>query len=243
MRLGTVFEIILHKDDFFIMEDGDRYARLGERSDIALMKDVSCGNKDAFNELIDRYMDIVSRNSFRILCDRGDSEYVIRRVFVSLWSGVLDYDDRFSLEEWLLRKVCLYSRIRIARNGVLRLFGVHNDVFVNASPKVEDVDDYLTKQAWELYCRASAHMTPMQSAVYSLCALEGMQKDQVAFLTGMSVMRVSTALRRAEEKVLDELDHWGRKDDLERFKGFLRKVSDSLTDREKLRKEILVDME
>ena len=66
------------------MEDGDRYARLRERSDIALMKDVSCGNKDAFNELIDRYMDIVSRNSFRILCDRGDCEYVIRRVFVSL---------------------------------------------------------------------------------------------------------------------------------------------------------------
>lgn len=228
---------------FFIMEEAGRYAKLGERSDIALMKDVSYGNKEAFNELIDRYVDIVSRNSFRILCDREDSEYVIRRVFVSLWNDVLNYDDRFSMTEWLLRKVCLYSRIRIARNRVLRLFGVQNDVFVNASPKVDDVDDYLTKQAWELYCRASAHMTPMQGAVYSLCALEGIQEERVAQIIGMSVRSVSMALKRAEEKVLDELGHWGRKDDLERFKGFLRKVSDSLTDSDRLRKEILVDIE
>ena len=38
------------------MDDSERYARLGERSDMALMKDVSYGNMDAFEELMDRYL-------------------------------------------------------------------------------------------------------------------------------------------------------------------------------------------
>ena len=67
------------------MDPLDRYARLKDRSDIALIKDVSYGNLEAFDELMNRYLDLVSRTSFRILCDRKDSEYVTARVFVSLW--------------------------------------------------------------------------------------------------------------------------------------------------------------
>lgn len=239
----SFLKIILHKDDFFIMEDTYRYAGLADRSDIALLKDVSVGSMEAFNELMDRYMGIVSRTTFRILCDRTDSEYVTVRVFVSLWHDVMNYDERFTLGEWLLRKACMFSRARIARRRILRMFGVMNDVFVNTSPKVEDVDDYVTKQAWELYCRAAVHMTPLQSTVYSLCSLEGLSEDRMAYVLGITRKRVSIALKRAEDKILDELGHFGREDDLDRFKGFLRKVSDKLIDNDKLRKEVTVDIE
>ena len=126
------------------MEDSERYDRLEGRSDMSLLKDVSYGNVDALKELLIRYLDLVSRTAFRILCDREDSERVTVRVFVSLWHDVLEYDDRFTVEEWILRKTCIYCRLRIMRRRILRLFGVVNDVFVKVPPSSADADDYLT---------------------------------------------------------------------------------------------------
>ena len=223
----------------FDMEDSDRYARMVERGDMTLMKEVSYGCMEAFEELIDRYLDLVSRTSFRILCDRKDSEYVTASVFVSLWHDVLDYDDSLTVGEWLLKKTCEYSRVRITRRRILSIFGFVNDVFVNVSPRVDDEDDYVTKQAWELHCRVSTHLTPLQSSVYAMCTLDGVSQDSAAHITGVTRLRVRNALERAEEKVRSELDHYGRGTEFSRYNAFLRKVADSLTDMNKLKKMII----
>lgn len=220
------------------MQTVDKYARLEERSDITLIKEVSRGNEYAYSEILSRYMELVSRTSFRILCDRVDSESVTVQVFVSLWKNVFDYDDRFSLGEWLLRKVCSYCRIRIFRRRFFRLFGIENDVFVRASPVVDNEDDYLVKQAWELFCRASVHMTPLQRAAYSLCVLEKIDKETAAKIIGFSSFRIGLAVQRASEKVRSELRNFKKEGDYDRYVYFLKAVAESLTDHNKLMKEI-----
>ena len=60
------------------------YERFSGHGDMALLKEVSRGNEAAFAVLLDRYMEVVSRNAFRIMCDREDSEAVTRKVFISL---------------------------------------------------------------------------------------------------------------------------------------------------------------
>ena len=221
------------------MEMSDRYARMIEREDMTLMKEVAYGSMEAFEELMDRYLDLVSRTSFRIMCDRTDSEYVTARVFVSLWHDVLDYDDSFTLGEWLLRKTCHLCRLRLTRRHILNIFGVVNDVFVNVSPKADDEDDYVTKQVWELHCKVSSHMTVLQSAAYAMCVLDGMAEDTVARIMGVTGYRVANALDRAEEKVQSELKYYGRENDYNRYNAFLRKVADSLTDMAGLKKMII----
>ena len=221
------------------MIDSDRYARLDDRSDIALLKDVSYGNIDAFQELLRRYLDLVSRTTFRILCDREDSERVTVQVFASLWHDVLDYDDRFTVEEWILRKTCFYCRMRIMRRRLLRVIGVVNDVFVKVAPTAENEDDYVTKQAWQLHCRITTHMTPLQGMVYALCVLEGRSKEEVALITSMTVVRIGVALKRAEDKVRAELKEYGKKDYYDRYNVFLRKVADGMSDMDKLNKMII----
>ena len=221
------------------MEYTDRYARLEDRSDIALLKDIRYGNMEALKELTRRYLGIVSRTTFRILCDRIDSEQVTVQVFASVWHDVLDYDDRYTVEEWILRKTCLYSRIRIMRRRILRIFGVVNDVFVRVSPKAENEDDYVTKQAWQLHCRATTHMTPLQSMVYALCVLEGMAREKVATITGMTGFRIGVAMNRAEDKVRAELKDYGKTDYYDSYNDFLRKVADGMSDMDKLNKMII----
>lgn len=217
----------------------DRQICSESRSDMSLLKGVANGSEEDFMMLMERHMELVSRTSFRILCDREDSEAVTVRVFVSMYRDVMDYDDRFSLEEWLLRRTCVYSRLRIFRRRLLRIFGVRTDVFVKASPKVENEDDFVTKQAWELYCRAASHMTPLQRVVYALCELEDMLREDVSRLLGLTRFRVGVALQRSVEKVNSELRHFDKEDDYGRYVGFLKKVAESLTDKEKLTKRIM----
>lgn len=221
------------------MNASEEYIRLEDRSDLALMKDVAVGRKDAFIVLLDRYLELVSRTSFRIMCDRKDSEAVTVRVFVSMFKDIESYDDRFTLGEWLLRKTCLFCRLRMVRRRTFRIFGAANDVFVQASPKVDDQDDYVTKQAWELHCRATTHMTPLQGAAYALCALEGISTARVAHITGLTHFRIGHALHRAVEKEKEELRHYDRESDYDRYVIFLRKVAESLTDKEKLTESIM----
>lgn len=216
----------------------EEYENLSSSSDIELIKEISYGNFKALSVVLDRYLDLVSRTSFRILCDREGSESVTVNVFVSLWHDVMTYDDRMTLQEWLLRKTCLLSRARITRRKILRIFGVMTDVFVVASPKVEDADDYVVKQAWELYCRAASHMTPSQTAVFALRRLERIPADSVSVITGLGRPAISRDLLHAEDKIRYELARFGKDDDYERYKGFLRKVGESLVDHESLRRRV-----
>lgn len=214
-----------------------------ESNDIGLIKSVMYGNQDAYMSLVDKYMDVVSRNAFRILCDREDSEAVTVRVFESLWYDVLDYDGRTSLRVWLLHRTWIHCRLRIMRRRVLRLLGVSTGLFVRAAPKVDDHDDYVVKQAWEVLCRASAHMTLLQSAVYALVSLEGLDVAEVAGITGFSSLRVMIALQRAESKVKEELSHFGKDDMYERFTCFLQKVEDGHADRQHLAEYIVSQLD
>lgn len=207
--------------------------------DMPLLKELHRGSERALETLMNKYLPLVSRTAFRILCDRLDSEAVTEKVFLQLWHDVMAYDDRYTLAEWLLRRTCLYSRLRISRRRFLSFAGVRTDVFALSRPKVDDIDDYLTNMAWELFCRASGSMTPVQRIVFSLVVLEQVPDYKVAAITGLSTYRVKLALCRSHNKLSSELKRFGKLDDYERYVGFVRRISDSLIDQDRLKKEVI----
>lgn len=206
--------------------------------DMPLLKEMRRGSERALKTLMDRYMPLVSRTSFRILCDRSDSEAVTEKVFIRLWHDVMTYDDRYTISEWLIRRTCLFSRLRITRRRMLSVAGIRPDLFALSKPKAEHTDDYLTTMAWEIFCRASARMTPVQKIVFTLNVLEGLPDYKVVSITGLFSYRVKIAKARAVSKVHLELARFGRSDDYERYIGFICKISDSLIDLERLKKEV-----
>ena len=113
---------------------------------------------------------------------------------------------------------------------------------MNVSPHVEDRNDYVTKQAWGLHCRTTSHMSPLQSAAYAMCVLDGLSQESVARITGKPHFRVEAALKHAVEIVMSELRSYGRGSSYSRYNSFLRKVADSLTDYGRLTHEILIQV-
>ena len=224
------------------MDNNDTYIRLADRGDMALLRDIAAGREDAFMEMMNRYLPLISRTTFRILCDRNDSEAVAKQVFIYLWHNFDQYDDRFTLEEWLLRRTFYLSRLMISRRRILHVFGKRPALFAVSKPKAENTDDYITTQAWELFCRTSLKMTPVQRVIFTFVDLEQLSPDKVAYITGLFRYRVRIAEERAAKKLKDELDGYGKANDYEAYIGFMRKVSDSLTDLELLKRAVMTDI-
>lgn len=175
---------------------------------------------------MEKSLELVARTSFRILCDHSDSEYVTE--------AVLDYMGESQPHEgtmpsfiWLMRQTIRFSRKRYFRNKVIGFFGNSPKVYVQAAPKVEDVDDYITTQAWEVYCRACENMSLDHRVVYVLREIECLSEEETMQVTDFWRSTVRLALETARVKVRHELDKFGRLSDYDAYIGFLRKVKDS----------------
>lgn len=180
-------------------------------SDAALMGAVSLGRMDALEYVIYRYMPIVSRVSYRILCDRQDSEDVTREVFLKLWRKAGDFDRRYSLEIWIYRLVCRLSCARLNRRRFLSVLYISPPVYETSAPMpLSPEEDFITKETWEIFCRASRNLSPRQRMIFTLCDLEGLSVEEVKTVTGLSMTGIETRLDSARKKIISELEVYGK---------------------------------
>ena len=199
---------------------------MGKINEMTLIRSVGEGSEGAMKYLKDSYQDLVSRIAFRILCDRKDSDAVVQEVFDYVRTDFKSFDGSLTLRNWLLSHTCRYARLRIVRRRIMYIFGERPDLYVTSAPKVQDFDDYVTTQAWELYCRTVGEFNVNQRILFALCALEGMSEYEASLITGVSGRRICSLLDDAEAKFRKELRIYGKQDEYYSYIGFLRKVAD-----------------
>lgn len=185
---------------------------IGFGSDEALMEAVSQGRTDALNVLMDRYMSAVYRISYRILCDRADSEVVTRNVLMKAWSDAPRYDGRYSLMVWIYQIVCHLCIARLRRRRILELLSVtSSSVYEMSAPQpLSPEEDYIIKETWEIFCRASRNLSPKQRIVFTLRELEGLSTDDISAITGLNQDRIDRNIHIAHQQIRSELEHYGK---------------------------------
>lgn len=206
------------------------------------MYDIGCGEIRAMKHLMDRYLDLVAITAFRILCDRKDCEAVTRDVFIHAWNYSENYDGTISLRMWILRLTCKYARRQMVVRRLMYIFGHRPDLFVTSSPKAPNYDDYVTKQAWELYCRASVSLSFRQRELFTLCVLEVISPDEASMITRISKRGIMRLLSESESIFRRELRHYGKADEYDRYVGFLRVVEEGFVEHDKLKRIILTSI-
>jgi RNA polymerase sigma-70 factor (ECF subfamily) len=193
---------------------------------MTLVKRVGEGSENAMKYLKDCYLDLISRIAFRIMCDRKDSNAVVEELFDYVRNDSKSFDGSLSLRNWLLSNTCRYARLRIVRRRIMYIFGQRPDLYVTTAPKVQDFDDYVTTQAWELYCRIAVEFNVNQKILFALCTLEGISEYEASLITGISGRRICTLLDAAEDKFRKELGRYGKQDEYYSYVGFLRRVAE-----------------
>lgn len=192
------------------MTGSERNREMHALSDAYLVRDVAAGDRRAMDELMDKYMFIVSRTAYRILCDEAGSEEVTRRVFMKIWINASDYDESLSVSQWICRIVCAFCIGRLWRLRVLEAFSVRMPVYEMSAPQASDSEeDYIVKESWDIFCRASRNLTPRQRVVYALTELEEITEEDVSAILGISCSRVRKNHSVAETKIRSELELYG----------------------------------
>ena len=135
---------------------------------------------------LEKYHDLVYRISLRILCDKLDAEEVSEYVLGSLKKR--DYQNTMSqnIEDIILKRTCAFCKMRLVSRKIKYLLGEPMHVFVKAIPEANNLDDYTVKRAWQLFCRASFKMSPLQSVVYSLVELDDISMERTAIILGIN---------------------------------------------------------
>ena len=171
----------------------------------ALMQAVVEGKENAFHIILDTYVDLVVRTSFRILCDSKDSKNVAMEVFDRIWRKAERYDRSRPLTEWILVLTCKLCRRRDVINRLFRIMDVSPELYNTSPPSLPWEEDYITKQAWEIYCRTSRKLSLRDRVVYTLCELEGLSISQVHYITGLRPSVIIDALQHSRSQMKNHI--------------------------------------
>ena len=184
---------------------------LEQASDAFLMREVALGRSEALRLIMDRYMSMVSRTAYRIMCDRPDSEAITKEVFIKVWRDASSYDDSYSVSTWLYRITCNLCFGRLCRRRFLFLFSIRPSVYESSAPAaMSPEEDFMTKETWAIFCRASQGLSPKQRIVFTLSDLEGLSSEKVASITGMTADQIKSNLHIARKKIRQELERYGK---------------------------------
>lgn len=193
------------------MNLADGHSRLDLSSDANLMREAALGRSVALRVIMDRYMSMVSRTAYRILCDRPESEDVTQEVFIKVWRNASSYDERYSVSTWLYRITCNLCFDRLRRRRFLEFFAIHSPVYEASAPVAfSPEEDFITKETWAVFCRASQGLSPKQRAVFTLRELEGLPVGKVVEITGMTREQIKSNLCIAKKKIRQELERYGK---------------------------------
>ncbi len=179
--------------------------------DESLMKGIALGSPDAMAVLMDRYLPMVSRISYRILCDIKESEEVTRDVFIDVWKTAELYDFRTSVSLWICRMVYRLCRLHLLKLRILDLISGHSSVYETSAPApVSPEEDYNTKETWGIYCRAARFLSTKEIAAFVFIELEEMPVSDVSRIMGMNSSSVRENLLVARGKIKEELKKYGK---------------------------------
>ncbi len=190
----------------------NRHMNIYESSDDAsLVKGIVLGNPEAMEVLTDRYLPMVSRISYRILCDIAGSEAVTEEVFLKVWRSAGEYDFRRDVSIWMCGVIFSLCQVHIRRQRFLDLLSIHQSTYETSAPHpLTPEEDYITKETWEIYCRAARFMTVRQRAAFVFRDLEELPTADVASIMKMRSDRIRENLVTAREKIKEELAKYGK---------------------------------
>lgn len=186
------------------------YMRNAQYSDIALMAALSQGRHDALTVVVDRYLPLVYRTVYMILCDRIDSDEVTIDVFLKIRRNASDFDDRHSLDIWVYRMICWSCEACLRKRRLSGLWADGSSVYESSSPRwTESDNDFIEKEMWEMFCRASRNLSARQRIIFTLIEFEKLEMKDVAIITGLSPYKVAADLYIARNKFVSEHEyHW-----------------------------------
>src|SRR5262245_43587117 len=167
---------------------------------------VQAGDLEAFEQLVERYQNMVFGLALSIVRSPEDAEEAAQDAFVKLFRARHQYDGTRELEPWLLRIAGNACRDRLRRRKAATLPLLDNVADIAegvADPRDSSPDRATVQQAvrTELDRLSDRARLPLE-----LKYLRGMTNQQIAEALGISVSNVKVQLARAKDVLQSRLE-------------------------------------
>ena len=139
------------------------------------------GDKDAFNDIFDRYSGLMLRTAYSILKDRDSAEDAVQNAFIQAWQHLPSLRETGALRPWLMRIVvnqCISSKRRLARSRMFLSQAFSEQEALEASQVADDARGRLEGN-WDL-AQAVVRLPAKQQNVIALHYFQGMALPEMS---------------------------------------------------------------
>src|SRR6059058_2961363 len=194
-------------------DPGNQGRSEADAEDVRLMRRVSGGDTNAFEELVERHQALVAGTVARMLGSNSDVEDIAQQVFVRVWKSARRYVPRAKFTTWLLKitRNLVFNELRRTRRRA--------HVPLQSEPGAEDPP---VKDEMNLAPDASLLETELQRTIEEailqlpetqrmalvLRRYEQLSYEQIAEVLDLSVPAVKSVLFRARSELRSRLSKY-----------------------------------
>lgn len=179
-------------------------------SDAELMAAISGGDETALRTLIRKFRPLVFRTAQRITCRVQDAEDITQEVFIRVWQQADRFNGKSSLTTWLYRIAANLSVDRLRRQKTI--LSRIRELVPGRTGERQDIsaeDRMIASEEWEIFCKASERLSPKQRLVFTLKEIEGLDTEEVTFITGLDADQIKSNLYLARKAIKTLMEEYG----------------------------------
>ncbi len=177
---------------------GSSMARTDVLDDRLLMRRIAAGDRAAFHDLYERYVDLVYSMALKVVQDPAAAEDIVQDVFLRIWQRANQFDaSRGRLATWLLS---------ITRNRAIDVLRQQNRQRIAADAFDERRDDHALAAHWYAERDETVHLSleilpPEQRRCIELAFFYGLTHQDIAAMLGLPLGTVKSRIRLGMRKL------------------------------------------
>ena len=166
-------------------------------TDADLVARAIAGERQAFEELVNRHHAACLRYAAHALGDATEAEDVVQETLIRAHRSLDRYEERQQFRAWLFRILVNRCRTTSARNGSRRRRDDQaSDAATRTTPDAADAIDLRSRLV-----RALSGLDAVHREAFLLKLGEGLEYEEIARMTGASVPALKMRVKRARDHV------------------------------------------
>lgn len=159
------------------------------------------GDKERYRLLVEKYQDRLVNFVFAIVQDYDEANDIAQIAFIKAYSSLKKYNPKYQFSTWIYR-----IAINQAKSNFRRKKTVSIDV-INERASEEDIMQSMQEKDESLLIRNSiAGLDKNYQLVINMYYWQGLNYQQIADIMDMPLGTIKTWLRRAKQKLKEELN-------------------------------------
>ena len=173
------------------------------KDDQDLIQNILSGQLPAFEQLVEKYQNMVFTLAFRVLQNHEDAEEVAQDVFVKVFNSLKNFQQKSNFKTWLYRIVYNESINRLrSRKKRVPLVDLNEETTLHLFDpgSINDSNDEI-----QFIQKAIQNLPETERIILSLYYYEDMPVKEIAKITELTETNVKTRLFRSRQKLYDDL--------------------------------------